>query len=163
MNRIIIMTVFILGLLSADSMAQMGHGMMRGGHMTEQDGHMMDEKGMMGDKEHKQLHDIFTRKQKPADEMPLHHRQMMNGMMGATQDLAIMMRQISVMMGNVTEMENKAIDQDMQRMSAMMKDMAMEMNMLSGMMGKGAVLPEELRAMQDRMIKMQEQMQDLMR
>ena len=48
-------------------------------------------------------------------------------------------------------------------MSAMMKDMAMEMNRLSGMMGEGTATPEELRAMQDRMIKMQDQMNELKR
>jgi hypothetical protein len=159
----IIIAILILGVTVEQSLAQMGHGMMRGGHMTEQDDHMKDENGMMGDKEYKQLDDIFTRKQKPTDEMSMHHRQMISGMMGAAQDMAIMMRQMSVMMGDITKMENKAGNQYTQRISAMMKDMAVEMNRISGMMGKGTATPEEVRAMQDRMIGMQEQMRELNR
>lgn len=156
MKQIFFIALLIVGLTTSYSLAQMGHGMMRGGHM-------MDEEEMMSDKEYRQLDDILTRKQQSTDEMTIHHRQMINGMMGATQDIAIMMRQMSDMMGNITEIESEASNQDIKRMSAMMKDMAMEMNRISGLIGKGTATPEEVRAMQDKVIKMQEQMRELKR
>jgi hypothetical protein len=48
-------------------------------------------------------------------------------------------------------------------MSVVMKNMALEMNKISVMMGRGTATPEEVKAMRDRMIKMREQMRDLKR
>lgn len=157
MKRILFISALIIGLSASTSHAQMGHGMMRGGHMDDQKDHMMESP------DHMQLDDIFTRKQRTENEMSMHNRQMMNGMMGATQDLAIMMRQMSVMMGNITAADSKQDTNKMIKMSSMMKDMSMELNRISEMMEKGTTKPEDVKAMQDRMIKMQEQMWELKR
>ncbi len=155
MKRILFILALIIGLSASTSHAQMGHGMMRGGHMDDQKDHMMESP------DHMQLDDIFTRKQRTENEMSMHNRQVMNGMMGATQDMAIMMRQMSVMMGNVTDMKKMNYEQSMQRMSAIMKNMSMEMNRISVMMGKGTASAEELKAMQESIVTMREQVRKL--
>lgn len=153
----IIMLFSLIALFPADSAAQTGHGMMRRGHMGE-NGHMMGDQGMMREKGFKQPDDAFTQTQQPTDEMMMQHRHMMNGMMEATQDMAIMMRQMSVIMGNVSDRDSESRHQDMQTMSEMMRNMSREMNVMSDMMIRTAPSEEDIRAMKNRLISMQEQL-----
>jgi hypothetical protein len=128
----------------------MGHGLMRGGHM-------MGDQGMMGKQE------MPGQQGKTQYNQSEQHRHMMNNVMGMTQDMAIMMRQMSVVMGNITDREGTMSRDRSNRMSALMKDMSAEMNRISDMMGKGTAADEEIRTMQKRMMELQERMWELKR
>jgi hypothetical protein len=88
-------------------------------------------------------------------------RHMMNNMMGMTQDMAIMMRQMSVIMENIDEPGSSMSQERMGKMSMLMKDMSAEMDRISGLMQKGEASQDEMRDMQLSMIKLQERMWEL--
>lgn len=148
MNKIYIMALLTIAMVftSVQSFAQMGHGMMRDGHMMGQEGHMMDD-----------------REGRRQNEQMMQHRHMMNSMMGMTQDVAIMMRQMSVIMGNVSDPDSTVSKERMNRMSGLMKEMAASMNRISDMMAKGTASEEQVRIMQRRINDMREQMWQLKR
>jgi hypothetical protein len=140
---------FLIIVLATSGYSQMGHGMMRGGHMMEGGGHMMGGHMMKGDE---RGHEQGMMRGQISDE----HRRVMNGMMSAMQDIAIMMRQMSVMMGDITSEGSNAMKSKMKEMSALLKDMAAEMNRISGMIGGGPVSDEDVRTMQKRVMDLQE-------
>jgi hypothetical protein len=142
--KVLTAIVFLAIILSPSySDAQMGHGMMRGGD------HMMGSQGIMEQQERRD------------DEQMTQHGHMMNNMMGMTQDMAIMMRQMSVIMGNITDPESSMSQDRINRMSVLMKDMSAEMDRISGLMQKGEVSQDEMRDMQRSLIKLQERMWEL--
>jgi multidrug resistance efflux pump len=83
--------------------------------------------------------------------------------MGMTQDIALMMRQLSVMMANVTDMDSNKSRDKVGRMSGMMKNMSAEMNRISDILGKGTASRQEIRDIQNSMLDMQEKMVELKR
>jgi hypothetical protein len=143
MKGLTVIIFLVIMLLSSYSHAQMGHGMMRGGD------HMMGEQDMMGQQERR------------GDEQMMQDRHMMNNMMGMTQDMAIMMRQMSVIMENIDEPGSSMSQERMGKMSMLMKDMSAEMDRISGLMQKGEASQDEMRDMQLSMIKLQERMWEL--
>lgn len=149
MKRLLLLLILISGLTSSYSHAQMGHGMMR-------EGHMMGQGSMMRPQERKL-------QENEQEQQLMQHRHMMNTMMGMTQDIAIMMRQMSVVMGTITDDASKMSRDRMQRMSILMKDMSAEMNRISDVMGKGSTSGEEIRVMQKKMLELQDQMWELKR
>jgi hypothetical protein len=150
----LMISIMLFLALATGGYAQMGHGMMRGGHMMEGGGHMMGGHMMGTDRD-------SGKRNMMGGEVSDDHRRMMNGMMSATQDIAIMMRQMSVMMGNITDQDRDAMKARMHKMSSLMKDMASEMNTLSRMMLDGAVSDSDMRATQKRVMDLQERMRDI--
>lgn len=154
MKHILIIAGLVVTLAASYAGAQMGHGMMRDGHKMEQGGHMMGDQGMMGSG------GMMGGQDRDEQGAEAERRHMMNSVMGMTQDIAIMMRQMSVMMGDVTDTQGVSGDR-ISRMSAIMKEMSTEMNRISDLVGKGSASDEEIRTMQNRMIQLQEQMWEL--
>ncbi|RJQ48341.1 MAG: hypothetical protein C4538_04010 [Nitrospiraceae bacterium] len=79
------------------------------------------------------------------------HEHMMGheGMMNHEQmkgNMADMMNQLSGMMGRMSEMMKDMPKEKMHQMSSLMRDMCLEMNRMSEMMGKGAATDEEIKA-----------------
>jgi hypothetical protein len=144
MKKLFFITLLLLVIVAENSSAQMGHGMMRSGDMMGKE-HMMDQKEMT-DRGHM-----------------MQHNKMMGDMMGMSQDIAIMMRQMSVVMGNITDVESKMSQGRMQNMSRLMRAIAVEMNVISDIMGKGSATDEEISALQNRMAELQKQVGELRR
>jgi methyl-accepting chemotaxis protein len=143
-------------LTTTNAFTQMGHGMMRGGHM-------MGDQGMMGEQDIKDQFEKMLPQRRSEGEFSTEHRHMMNNIMGMTQDIALMMRQLSVMMANVTDMDSNKSRDKVGRMSGMMKNMSAEMNRISDILGKGTASRQEIRDIQNSMLDMQEKMVELKR
>lgn len=88
----------------------------------------------------------------------MQHRHMMNSVMGMTQDMALMMRQMSVTMGNLTDTKSDRSRERINNLSALMKDMSSQMNRLSDMMRNETASDEEIRVMQMKISELQERM-----
>lgn len=150
MKRVILISILLTGLSVSNGFAQMGHGMMRGGHMD--DGHMSDS-GRMMEQEQQGMPG-------PGQVMD---RKMMGSMMGMIQDIAIMMRQMSEVMSNIPDMKSDLSRDKSYMMSGLMRDMAAEMNEISGIIGKGTATEEEMRVIHRRVMRLQEDMRKLIR
>lgn len=90
MRQTFVILILILGLMTSNSLAQMGHGMMRGSHM-------MEEHGM-----------------KESDQM-IEHGKMMENLKGITRDVSNMMRQLSEIMQEDIAREKRHITSDIIR------------------------------------------------
>ncbi len=143
MKRFLFMSIFIFFIMAHYSSAQMGHGTMRKTHDMEQR-HMMEQEEIPGEKR-----------------MMMEHETMMGNMMGTTQDISTMMSEMSEMIGNMSTMSRDNSRGRMQKMSNIMKKMSTEMFRMSWMMDKGMVTDEEMKTMQERILKMQKQMSEI--
>jgi hypothetical protein len=123
--------VMALVLSVTYSFAQMGDGTMEGqqGGMMEH-GRMMEREGMM------------------------RHRQMMDDMMGMT-------NQMSDMMGRLSEMMKHMPPDRMMRASELMEDMSHNMMEMSKVMGRGKASYKEMKMLQGRMMKLQKRFSEM--
>ena len=128
-----------------------------------QGGNMMGDQGMMGKQDLKDQSGKMQPQRRSEGELSTEHRHMMNSIMGMTQDIALMMRQLSVMMVNVTDMDSNKSRDIVGRMSGMMKNMSAEMNRITDILGKGTASRQEIRDIQNSMLDMQEKMMELRR
>ncbi len=143
MKGTLILTIFIIVLTAAPGFAQMGHGMMR-------DSQMMGQEGMHG-------------QQGMGSGRMMGHQQMMGNIKGMTRDMSNIMGRVSETMGNLADTGVDASRENMSRMSDLMRDMAAEMNRMSWIMDKGISTEEEIRDIQNRMMKIDRRMNELSR
>ena len=80
--------------------------------------------------------------------------QMMNNMMGMTNQMSEMMGKMSNMMKDMPAGNTK-------QMSELMKEMSRQMMDMSKMTGKSTVSEKEMKGLQDRMMQMQKKMSEL--
>jgi copper ion binding protein len=125
MIRIMLIIALITGIAYAQSIAQMGHGMMRGGNSTKQ-GHMTDREHM-SEQGHMMKQD-----------------EMMGSMTDLTQNMSSIMHQMTEIMGNSKSTDKMMSGERRYDMANIMKNMSGEMARMSEMMRTGSVSEKEI-------------------
>ncbi len=131
MNRILIITILVSCLNASDSIAQMGHGMMRYMENELEHRHMME------------------------------HSKMMDRMQGTILDMSGIMRRMSEMMSSMSNMSADMSRDERHKMAVIMRDLCTEINNMSEMMDKGMVTEGERDEMYDRMTELQKKMSEM--
>ncbi len=131
MNRILIITILVSCLNASDSIAQMGHGMMRHMESETEHRHMME------------------------------HSRMMDRMQETILDMSGIMRRMSEMAGNISNVSRDMSGDKMHEMAAIMRDLCIDINKMAEMMDRGMVTEGEMDDMYDRMTEMQKKMSEM--
>jgi len=142
MKGLFVVIISITALIATYGFAQMGSGM-KGGEKHED---MMEGQHQHGD----------------MSQNMMEHKGMMSheDMMG---NMTEVMDQMSIIMGDMSEMMENLPKENTPKVTRMMKDVCAEMNRMTGMMDSGMATEKDMDAMHERVNELQKRMSDMMK